>query len=174
MNANTENFNKVTTGNTEEQKGQIRNCEINILKILLGKDSLNTWKINLYQNDGQRKVERRMARDPKQTTSSVKYGVVKVLCLSIYELCHWCLLMCSRINSVVYKGLPSAPIQPNAAKLKDGASQYRWSQNMLRKQSQIFSRIAEFPTLFYVCATKSASPATTEHMLKYMYVCAYI
>ncbi len=64
------------------KQGQIRLCQKNYLKKPdhFWKSILWTAeiKINLYQNDGKKKVWRRLgtAHDPKHTTSSVKHGAV--------------------------------------------------------------------------------------------------
>jgi len=85
-------------------------------------------KINLYQNDGKKKVWRRIgtAHDPKHTTSSVKHGGGSVMawaCMasngtgSLVFIDDVTKDRSSRMNSEVYRDILSAQIQPNAAKL---------------------------------------------------------
>uniref|UniRef100_A0A3B5Q0B9 Transposase n=2 Tax=Xiphophorus maculatus TaxID=8083 RepID=A0A3B5Q0B9_XIPMA len=85
-------------------------------------------KINLYQNDGKKKVWRRKgtAHDPKHTTSSVKHGGGNVMawaCMAFNGTGSLVFIdditadKSSRMNSEVYRDILSAQIQPNAAKL---------------------------------------------------------
>ena len=85
-------------------------------------------KINLYQNDGKKKVWRRIgtAHDPKHTTSSVKHGGGSVMawaCMasngtgSLVFIDDVTKDRSSQMNSEVYRDILSAQIQPNAAKL---------------------------------------------------------
>lgn len=85
-------------------------------------------KINLYQNDGKRKVWRRLgtAHDPKHTTSSVKHGGGSVMAWACMASSGTGSLVfiddvtedrSSRMNSKVYRDILSAQIKPNAAKL---------------------------------------------------------
>ncbi len=83
--------------------------------------------INLYQNDGKKKVWRRLgtAHDPKHTTSSVKHD--GAVCRHEHAwlpvaLGYWCLLMTwpkTEAARLILKciGIYSLPIQSNAAKL---------------------------------------------------------
>ena len=92
-------------------------------------------KINLYQNDGKRRVWRRKgtAHDPKHTPSSVKHGGGSVMawaCMaangtgSLVFIDDVTADKSSRIHSKVFWAILSAHIQPNAS---DGASQCRWT-----------------------------------------------
>lgn len=85
-------------------------------------------KINLYQNDGKKKVWRRIgtAHDPKHTTSSVKHGGGSVMawaCIasngtrSLVFIDDVTKDSSSQMNSEVYRDILSAQIQPIAAKL---------------------------------------------------------
>ena len=85
-------------------------------------------KINLYQNDGKRRVWRRegTAQDPKHTTSSVKHGGGSVMvwaCMaasgtgSLIFIDDVTADKSSRMNSEVFRAILSAHIQPNASKL---------------------------------------------------------
>ena len=74
-------------------------------------------KINLYQNDGRRKVWRRlgMAHDLKHTTSSVKHGGDSIIALAC--ILQWVVFIVdmtedrsSRMNSEVYRNILSAHI----------------------------------------------------------------
>ena len=86
-------------------------------------------KINLYQNDGKRRVWRRKGRahDPKQTTSSDKHGGGSVMAWACVAASGTGSLVLihdvtadrrSRMNSVMYRTILSAQIQSNTAKLK--------------------------------------------------------
>ena len=83
-------------------------------------------KINLYQNDGKRRVWRRegTAHDPKHTTSSVKHGGGSVMawaCMaangtgSLVFIDDVTADKSSRMNSEVFRAILSAHIQPNAS-----------------------------------------------------------
>ena len=85
-------------------------------------------KINLYQNDGKRRVWRRegTAHDPKHTTSSVKHGGGSVMawaCMaangtgSLVFIDDVTADKSSRMNSEVFRAILSAHIQPNASEL---------------------------------------------------------
>ena len=85
-------------------------------------------KINLYQNDGKRRVWRRKgtAHDPKHTTSSVKHGGGSVMawaCMaangtgSLVFIDDVTADKSSRMNSEVFWAILSAHIQPNASEL---------------------------------------------------------
>ena len=85
-------------------------------------------KINLYQNDGKRRVWRRKgtAHDPKHTTSSVKHGGGSVMawaCMaangtgSLEFIDDVTADKSSRMNSEVFWAILSAHIQPNASEL---------------------------------------------------------
>lgn len=85
-------------------------------------------KMNLYQNDGKKKVWRRLgtAHDPKPTTSSVKDGGVSVMawaCMASNGTGSLVFIddvtedKSSQMNSEVYGDILSAHIQPNSAKL---------------------------------------------------------
>ena len=85
-------------------------------------------KINLYQNDGKRRVWRRKgtAYDPKHTTSSVKHGGGSVMawaCMaangtgSLVFIDDVTADKSSRMNSEVFRAILSAHIQPNASEL---------------------------------------------------------
>ena len=85
-------------------------------------------KINLYQNDGKRRVWRRegTAQDPKHTTSSVKHGGGSVMAWACMAASGTGSLIfiddvtadkSSRMNSEVFRAILSAHIQPNASKL---------------------------------------------------------
>lgn len=85
-------------------------------------------KINLYQNDGKRKVWRRRgtAHDPKHTTSSVKHGGGSVMAWACMAASGTGSLVfiddvtqdrSRRMNSEVFRDILCAQIQPNAAKL---------------------------------------------------------
>lgn len=133
-NANMEGFPQ-TTGNTQEQKGQIRVSQRTWRE---KKKSAQLWnkilwadetKINLYQNHRKRRAQRikGAARDSRHTTSSVKHSGGSVtaracICLPM-ELGRECLLMMrlpTEIAGCILKSIEhilSAWIQPNAAKL---------------------------------------------------------
>ena len=85
-------------------------------------------KINLYQNDGKRKVwqKKGTAHDPKYTTSCVKHGGGSVMawaCMaangtgSLVFIDDVTADRSSKMNSEVYRAILSAHIQPNATKL---------------------------------------------------------
>ena len=85
-------------------------------------------KINLYQNDGKRRVWRRegTAQDPKHSTSSVKHGGGSVMVWACMAASGTGSLLfiddvtadkSSRMNSEVFGAILSAHIQPNASKL---------------------------------------------------------
>ena len=85
-------------------------------------------KINLYQNDGKRRVWRKegTAQDPKHTTSSVKHGGGSVMawaCMaangtgSLIFIDDVTADKSSRMDSEVFRAILSAHIQPNASKL---------------------------------------------------------
>ena len=84
--------------------------------------------INLYQNDGKRRVWRRKgtAHDPKHTTSSVKHGGGSAMvwaCMaangtgSLVFIDDVTADKSSRMNSEVFRAILSAHIQPNASEL---------------------------------------------------------
>ncbi len=81
----------------------------------------------MYQTDGKRKVRRKKgtAHDPKHTTSSVKHGggsVIAWACMAANGTGPLVFIddvtadRSSRVNSEVFKAIPSAHIQPNATK----------------------------------------------------------
>ncbi|KAG2457144.1 TCB1 transposase, partial [Polypterus senegalus] len=85
-------------------------------------------KINLYQNDGKKKVRRRRgtAHYPKHTTSSVKYGGGSVMAWACMAASGTGTLdfindvtqdRSSQMNSEVFRDILSAQIQLNAVKL---------------------------------------------------------
>ena len=85
-------------------------------------------KINLYQNDGKRRVLRRegTAHDPKHPTSSVKHGGDSVMawaCMaangtgSLVFIDDVTADKSSRMNSEVFRAILSAHVQPNASEL---------------------------------------------------------
>src|SRR4029434_10164871 len=85
-------------------------------------------KINLYQNDGKRRVWRKegTAHDLKHTTSSVKHGggsVTAWACMaangtgSLVFIDDVTADKSSRMNSEVFRAILSAQIQPNASEL---------------------------------------------------------
>ncbi|CAJ0940112.1 unnamed protein product [Ranitomeya imitator] len=109
----------------------LRYGEIKHVRIVLHPDtehSKDETKINLYQNDGKKKVWRRKgtAHDPRHTTSSVKHGGGNVMawaCMAFNGTGSLVFIddiradKSSRMNSEVYRDILSAQIQPNAAKL---------------------------------------------------------
>ena len=85
-------------------------------------------KINLYQNDGKRRVWRSKgtAHDPKHTTSSVKHGggsVMASACMAANGTGSLVFIdgvtadKSSRMNSEVFRAILSAHFQPNASEL---------------------------------------------------------
>lgn len=132
-NANMEGFPQ-TTGNTQEQKGQIRVSQKTWKKKRKPAQLWNKilWadetKINLYQDHGKRRVLRikGAARDSKHTTSSVKHSggnVTACACMAANGTGSRVFIddvtadRNSRMYSEVYRAILSVQIQPNAAKL---------------------------------------------------------
>ncbi len=131
---------------TRCKQGQIRLCQKNISKSILWTDEI---KINLCQNDGKKKVWRKLgtAHDPKHTTTSVKHGGAvwwhEHAWLPV-ALGHWCFVMIWQRTEAAGRilksiGIYTAQFQSNGAKLMTlHSTNGRWPKTYNKSNPRVF------------------------------------